>query len=101
MIALKTVCEASMELRVKVRNLRVAKGWSQRELAARAGVKFGTYVAFEQGANITLDKFLRIADAIGRLSAVEQAFAPEQKIPTIAELTAQTVRKRGRTISKE
>jgi ribosome-binding protein aMBF1 (putative translation factor) len=55
----------SVALRVRVRELREARGWSQRELARRAAVRPATIVAIQNGqtTGIDFDVLERLADA--------------------------------------
>ena len=49
----------------RVRELRLASGMSQRELAEQAGIRQALVSQIEQGeANVTLDSLLRIAMAL-------------------------------------
>lgn len=54
-------------VRLRVRELRDAKGWTQVELAERAGIRRPTLVAIESGNTtaIEFEKLERIADALG------------------------------------
>lgn len=54
-------------LRLKVRELRLAKGWSQQQLAAAAGVRQGTVSALETGKSKGADfsTLERLALALG------------------------------------
>ncbi|WP_043588743.1 helix-turn-helix domain-containing protein [Geminisphaera colitermitum] len=81
----------------KVRALRLQLGWSQQELARRAGISFGTYQLFEQTGKITLERLFLISVALGREDDFKNLFAP-LPIRAIEELEARPVRKRGRTI---
>lgn len=77
--------------------LRLQLGWSQQELARRAGVAFGTYQLFEQTGKITLERLFLISVALGRENDFKEIFVP-LPIRSIEELKPKSVRKRGRTI---
>jgi len=65
--------------------LRIARGWTQRELADRSGVALETLRRFERTGKIALERLVRIAvvlDAVGPLGAL---FAPPPAA-TLAEL---------------
>ena len=48
MISLKSATEIARELAHRVRERRLRRGWTQAELAKRAGVKPPTYILFER-----------------------------------------------------
>lgn len=48
-----------------IRERREAQGWSQAELAQRAGVNPETVNRAEHGSNVTVDKLLQITRALG------------------------------------
>lgn len=52
-------------IRLRVRELRAKRKWSQRELAHRAGVTHATIVALEKGASPRLDTLAKLAHAFG------------------------------------
>jgi transcriptional regulator with XRE-family HTH domain len=52
-------------IRLRVREVRKRRGWSQRELAERAGVRRATIVALERGGSPRLDTLAKLAEAFG------------------------------------
>ena len=54
-------------VRLRVKELREAKGFSQRELARRAGVRSGTVIDIEHARTSRVDLAVleRLADALG------------------------------------
>lgn len=84
----------------KIKEDREARGWSQRELAKRAGVTTSLIGAYEKGSvSPTLRSLAKILDALGVASATDtvggvsgvtlfsmmQAFAPNSKIEEMPE----------------
>ncbi|TCO65519.1 helix-turn-helix domain-containing protein [Actinocrispum wychmicini] len=62
----------AFELGVEVRTLREERGWSQTELATRAGMTQSAMARFEAGGTVpTLPVLERIAGALGMRLAVE------------------------------
>ena len=55
----------------RLREHRIARQWTQREMAQRAGIKFETFRAFERTGQISLNRFLRILDVLGLLDQIE------------------------------
>ncbi len=59
-------------LRLRIRELRDAKGWSQEELARRAQVRQATISNFERGKTRSVD--LDVLDRIATALRVDPAF---------------------------
>ncbi len=97
MITLKTPAEIGVSLAQRVRELRLQRGWSQAELARRAGLKLPTYVLFERTGQVSLLRFIAVLDVLGLSGELEQlgarSLAPGL---SLAEL-AKPLPKRGRT----
>jgi transcriptional regulator with XRE-family HTH domain len=51
-------------LKDNIKNLRIKKGWSQQDLAVKAGLSYNAVTKLEQGAAIypRLDTLLKLAD---------------------------------------
>ena len=84
------------EIASRIRALRLETQWSQKELAARAGVHLATYQVFEHTGKISLERLYKIAMALQREHDFDSLFAP-QPIRDIAELIPKPARQRGRT----
>lgn len=97
MITLSSPSEIARSLAVRVRERRLELGWSQAEIARRAGVKLPTYVVFERTGQVALVRFIAILDVLGLSGELEQL--GRTSLPTggsLAEL-AKPPRQRGRT----
>ena len=81
---------------LRVRFLRLERGWSQQELASRAAVRLATYQLFERTGKISLDRFYRIAVALQRAKEIEELFKP-LPIRSIDELIPKPQRQRGKS----
>ena len=55
--------------------LRLARGWTQRELADRAGIAFDTLRRFERTGMISLDRLVKIAVLLGAVRPFGELFA--------------------------
>lgn len=77
--------------------MRLQLGWSQDELARRAGLRPATYRLFEQTGRIALLRLLRVLSVLDRLRDVDQVCAPGDAPRSLAELLAPK-RQRGRRI---
>ncbi len=54
-----------------VSKLRKEKGWTQRDLAKKSGVSFGSIKRFERSGQISFESLLKIVEALSRLSEFE------------------------------
>jgi transcriptional regulator with XRE-family HTH domain len=95
MLALKTEMEAAIEVAARVRTTRLQLGWSQNELARRAGLRPATYRLFEQTGQISLLRLLRVLAVLDRLRDIDQVCALPDAPRSLDELLVPK-RKRGR-----
>lgn len=100
---LLTPKEIQLQLAERVKALRVARGFTQKELSERAGLSYGTFKLFEQEGRISLDRLLQIALVIGKPDGVFALF-PEENYASLDELerldAAKQKAKRSRHRSK-
>lgn len=82
----------------RVREVRLGRGWSQEELAMRAGLPLPTYRLFERTGRISTEGLLRVSTALARLAELDGLFTarPESLDQLTAQYTKQ-VRRRGKT----
>lgn len=100
MLSLSTPQEIAAGVALRIRERRLERRWSQRELAARAGLSLGTYILFERSGRISFVRLIRVLDVLGLGSQVEQLAAVENfSAKTIDDITAPR-RQRGRRASK-
>jgi transcriptional regulator with XRE-family HTH domain len=98
-ITIGTSAELAMRIAERIRQVRLAHGWSQAEVAARAGVALDTYNLFERTGKISLERLLRLAIALHRSRDFEKLLEPAE-IRSIDELEVRRpVRKRGRSVT--
>lgn len=64
----------------RAKRLRLAQNVSQKELAARAGLSFGTVRNLEAGKSISLEHFVGILEALGRIADLENVLAYEPSL---------------------
>lgn len=97
-VELQTPAEIARSLAGRVRALRLHRGWTQQELASRAGLTLATYRRFERTGRIALERLLRLAVILDAQAGFDQLFAlPEARsLAELAELARQPTRKRGR-----
>jgi transcriptional regulator with XRE-family HTH domain len=96
-LELQTIAEVAATLAGRVRDLRLDRGWTQRETAERAGLSHSTYREFERTGQISLERLLKLAVLFDALPAFGQLFAPPPA-RSLEELAARAgrPRKRGR-----
>lgn len=94
-LLLRTPLEAAAEIATRVRAERLARGWTQPQLAQRAGISIGTYRLFERFGQISLHRLLAIVSALGRLGEWDALLRP---VPTSLDALdpRRPVRQRGR-----
>lgn len=94
----RTPHEVGRSLAERLEALRSARGWKRTTLA-RAGVSPASLERFETTGKVSLESFLRLCDALGRLSEVDRLLQPPAA-RTMVELERQAraapPRRRGR-----
>jgi len=89
-----------LELGQRSRRLRLAQNITQKELAQRAGLSFGTVRNLEMGKPISLQNFIQILEALGRVGDLERLLVHEQTL-SIGQLEVlEQATKRIRATSK-
>ena len=78
--------EMALALGQRLKALRLAHGWQQTELARRAGVSRHAVQVLEGGGQGSLLVVLRLAQALGRESELQDLFA--LKVQSIAQMDA-------------
>ena len=93
-----TPAEIVRSVAEKVRGLRLEAGWSQEELARRAGIAPDTYKLFERTGQVSFERLVRAAVALGRADDIFAMFEGAE-VENIDELEdASPKRKRGRSL---
>ncbi|HEU0300706.1 MAG TPA: helix-turn-helix transcriptional regulator [Longimicrobium sp.] len=97
-LELKTAREIAGTIARRARALRLHRGWTQQEMADRAGVTLASYRRFERTGSISLERLLKVAIALGAYGGLEQLFAPPPaaSLAELERLEASEARKRGR-----
>lgn len=72
----RTAAEAAGQLAARVRARRLERGWTQAELARRAGVPLGTWKRFEQTGRLAFVDLVRAAFVLDELAGLDAWFAP-------------------------
>lgn len=86
------ICRA---LAKRARQLRIDRGWTQVELARRAGVAYSTLKHFEHTGQIALKRLVMVALALSAVDAFETLLRPAPA-SSLAEIEARQVkRQRG------
>jgi transcriptional regulator with XRE-family HTH domain len=99
MVSLKSAPEVLAELAGMVRVQRLNRGWTQAEMARRAGLKLPTYIVFERSGRISLLRFLKVLDVLDLMADIgELGRIKNLSDFTLADLKQE--RKRGSRASK-
>ncbi len=73
---LKTTVDVAQTLAERVKKLRLRKKWKRSTLAERSGVSEGSLRRFEQTNKISLESFLKLLSALGRLDEMDELLQP-------------------------
>jgi len=91
--ALQLPSEALTESAAKVQVLRKTAKLSQKELATRSGVSFGSVKRFENTGKISLESFYKILHILGRLNEIDNILKPDDDHSEIESLFSDKTRK--------
>jgi transcriptional regulator with XRE-family HTH domain len=96
----KSPSELQRDLGVATRALRVSRGLTQSELAAKAGVALRSIATLERAGNSSLETFVRALNALGATDVIAK-LAPQPHVSPLAMLrhgghVPQRVRHRSR-----
>lgn len=99
MTLLKSPDELAEDIAQRVRQKRIKLNITQRELAERSGVSFGSVKRFEQKGEISLQHLLKIAIVLRSVSEFEHLFKedPYQSIDDVIKENSRKTRKRARS----
>ncbi len=73
---LKTTGEIASTLAKRLKELRLQKRWKRSTLAKKSGVTESSLRRFEQTARISLENFLKLMSALGRLDEMDELLHP-------------------------
>jgi len=77
-LSLKTPEDTAQDLALKLKALRLAKKWKRSTLADRSGVTEASLRRFEQTGKISLNHFLKLIHALGRLDETASLLNPQE-----------------------
>ena len=73
---LNTTLDVARTLAGRVKALRLQKRWKRSTLAARSGVSESSLRRFEQSGKVSLENFLKLLSALGRLDEMNDLLEP-------------------------
>ncbi len=85
---LMTAEEIQAELGQRIQALRLAQNIKQEELGARVGLSRSTIRKLETSGQVTLEAFVRVLGALGRIEDLESILMPQAPV-SIADLEKQ------------
>jgi transcriptional regulator with XRE-family HTH domain len=96
MLTLTSPTEIAMDLARRIRARRLRRGWTQKELAERAGMKPATYVLFERTGRISLIRLLKVLDVVELIAEVEKIGRQEDLADLTLDQVTRPERQRGK-----
>jgi HTH-type transcriptional regulator / antitoxin HipB len=70
--SLKTPQEVSIDLAARLKQLRLIKKWKRSTLTHRSGVTESSLRRFEQTGKVSMENFLKLVHALGRLDEMDK-----------------------------
>ena len=97
-IELQTPRDMARMLARRVKALRLDRGWTQQEVAERAGLALATYRRYERTGHISLERLLKLAVILDARAGFDQIFvrSPAQSLAELEQRAEPQARKRGK-----
>lgn len=94
---LKTSESVAEELASRLKALRLSRKWKRATLAKRSGVTEASLRRFEQTGKVSLDNFLKLMSALGRMDEADGLLNPPaaRSISELESLDNRKLPKRG------
>jgi transcriptional regulator with XRE-family HTH domain len=83
----------------RVRDRRLARGWTRDELANRTGIPSPTIRKFEATGHIAFERLVQLAIVLDGVREFEALFAPPA-LASLDQFASEPRRQRGRTVKK-
>lgn len=82
----------------RVKALRLERGWTQQEIAERAGLALATYQRFERTGRISLERLLKLAVVLDAPGGFDHLFVagPARSLTELERRMERPSRKRGK-----
>ena len=95
MLSIKSAPELAVDLALRLRARRLRRGWTQAEIARRAGLKEPTYVLFERTGRISLLRLLKVLEVLELSGEFEKIGAQQDLHGLTMDDIVKPQRKRG------
>ena len=95
MLSIKSAPELATDLALRLRARRLRRGWTQAEIARRAGLKEATYVLFERTGRISLLRLLKVLEVFELSGEFEKIGAQQDLHGLTMDDIVKPLRKRG------
>lgn len=97
-IELRSPSDVARMLARRVKALRLDFGWTQQELAERAGLTLATYRRFERTGQISLERLLKLAVILDARAGFDALFvrSPARSLADLEARSSRQTRKRGK-----
>ncbi|PIM53281.1 hypothetical protein CS062_10390 [Roseateles chitinivorans] len=73
------------EIGARLRHHRLRRGWTQQELARRAGIALNAVKHLESGGNATVSSMVKVLQALSLINELGDSFKPRETL-SIADL---------------
>jgi len=100
MQSLYSPAEIAQRLAARVKELRLARAWSQKEVALRSGIPVNTYRFFERTGQVSLLRFIRLLDVFGAADEFDNLGKSGLSATASIDELMKPTRRRGRTAKK-
>lgn len=87
--------EGALLIAGKVKDARLAKNYSRKTLAERAGIGAGSLKRFEETGEVSFVSLMKIASVLGCMDDFNGLFEPPETMSMKDVLLSQKTRKRG------
>ena len=91
----------AQELGRRLRRIRLSRGWTQEELAERAGIGLSSMKTLENHGKASLERFLQVASILGVIDECAALFSEDRAYESLEAVRLATRKRAPRRKRKE